>query len=164
MRDQRRALSMMLVALSVVACGGAAPASGGTSQSSSAATQGTLTGSDTGCTLTGLAPSITAGYITLTAVNQTNSTFGFDMWRISEPDTYQDLVAYVEKDKQLAATGQAGLNHPAFVSDLVSAQILPSKTGELYGSVRKGTYAIVCLGPTPGGTRPIGVVGPIQVQ
>jgi hypothetical protein len=105
-----------------------------------------------------------AGYITLTAVNQTSELAGFDMWRISEPATYQDLAAYVEKEKQLAAGGQSGLNKPSSVSDLVSAQILPSETGVLYGAVRKGTYGIVCLGATPSGTRPIGLVGPIQVQ
>jgi len=100
----------------------------------------------------------------LNAVNQTSALAGFDMWRITEPNTYQDLVAYVAKEKDLAAAGQGGLGHPSFVSDLISAQVLPSKTGTLDGSVRQGTYAIVCLGPTGAGTRPLALVGPIQVQ
>ena len=123
-----------------------------------------MTKTDTGCTLTGVAGPIKAGYVTLTAVNQTSAVVGFDMWRISEPNTYQDLAAYVAREKDLAASGQSGLNQPTFVSDLVSAQVLPSKTGVLYGSVRQGTYGIVCLGQTPSGSRPTALVGPIQVQ
>jgi hypothetical protein len=107
---------------------------------------------------------VKAGYITLTAVNKTSAVAGFDMWRISEPKTYQDLAAYVAREKDLAASGRVPLGIPSFVSDLVSAQIPASKTGVLYGSVRQGTYGIVCLGQTPSGSRPTALVGPIQVQ
>ena len=138
--------------------------SASTAASAVPTSQGTVTQTETGCTLAGVAGPVKAGYVTFTAVNQTSALAGFDMWRISEPNTYLDLAAYVDKDKQLSAAGQSGLGHPSWVTDLVSAQILPSKTGVLYGSVRQGTYAIVCNGPTPGGTRPVGLLGPIQVQ
>lgn len=167
MRRPRLLLSIVLATLGVLACAGAPWTSGVGGQSATPttqATQGTVTQSDSGCTITGLSPSISAGYITLTAVNKTTAVAGFDMWRISEPNTYQDLAAFVEKDNRLAADGQPGLGPPPFGTDLVSAQILPSKTGTLYGAVRRGTYGIVCLGQTPAGSRPTGVIGPVQVQ
>ena len=164
MTYRRQLQSLVLAVVWTFACGGSTSSSGSAAPSAEPTPQGTVTQTDTGCTLTGVAGPMKAGYVSLNAVNKTSALAGFDMWRITEPNTYQDLVAYVAKEKDLAAAGQGGLGHPSFVSDLISAQVLPSKTGTLYGSVRQGTYAIVCLGPTGAGTRPLALVGPIQVQ
>ena len=139
MTYRRQLQSLVLAVVWTFACGGSTSSSGSAAPSAEPTPQGTVTQTDTGCTLTGVAGPMKPGYVSLNAVNQTSALAGFDMWRITEPNTYQDLAAYV-------------------------AQVLPSKTGTLYGSVRQGTYAIICLGPTGAGTRPLAMVGPIQVQ
>lgn len=153
----------MLATVCTVACAGST-STGGSAAPSANPTQGTVTRTDAGCTLMGVAGPVKAGYITLTAVNETSATAGFDMGRITEPNTFQDFATYIEKDKQLAAAGQASLGHPAYFTDVFRVQLQPSKTGELYGSVRQGTYAIACFGQTATGMRPTALVGPIQVQ
>jgi hypothetical protein len=96
-------------------------------------------------------------------MNKTSGYVGVEMGRIAESNTYQDLVAHIDREKQLASEAKPGLGRPSYITDLITAQTaLPN--GSLDGEARSGTYAIVCIGPTPGGPRPIGLVGPIQVQ
>ena len=82
------------------------------------------------------------------------------MWRISDANSYQDLVAHIGKEKQLAAEGKPGLGNPTFVSDLVRVELQAGGPECLKGPCDPGTDGVVCIRSL----RPFRVVGPLQME
>lgn len=129
----------------------------------------TLTLSQNDCTLRPDLAEMTAGAIRLLAVNETGAQAAFDMWRIGESGSFEELVAHVEEERRLADAGDAGLGHPSFASSLISSGILQAEESKVINGVTQpGTYGIVCLRHfelvTDDPFRPFTVVGPIEVD
>jgi hypothetical protein len=119
-----------------------------------------------------LDPSLTetaAGAIQLRAVNETDALAAFDMWRIGESGSLDQLVAHIAEERRLAESGDPGLGHPSFASSLISSGILQAGESKLVSGVTQpGTYGIVCLRHfvlvTDDPFRPFTVVGPITIH
>jgi hypothetical protein len=125
-------------------------------------------GSD-GCTLEAESTTVAATSVRATAVNQTEHPGAFDMWRINDDRTYQDLADHVAAEVEAASAGRPVLGHPGFVSNNLSSGIVAAgESAQIEGNVRPGTYAIVCLGHFDAVAddpfRPRAVVGPIEIR
>lgn len=157
------------VALLASACGGGG--TGVTATPTAEATQapptqiGTVRVSASECTLDLVDGPINPGLVTITAVNETDARAMFDMWRITEGSTYEQLARYIKKERRLAEAGDPGLGHPWFVADLIRVGLGPGESGALVGTVISGTWGIVCIRKFErSGIRPFALVGPVEVE
>lgn len=131
---------------------------------------GVVTLTDDACSLEPGPPIlIVAGKVTLLAANETEFRGAFDLWRIDDDRTFDDLVAHVDAEREAAVSGAPGLGHPGFVSHQISSGVLwPDSTAPMTGWVTAGTWAIVCLGHFDAVTddpfRPFAALGPITVD
>ena len=130
---------------------------------------GTVTVSKSTCTLDLPGGSITAGPVTLTAVNENDAPTAFDMFMIADGRSYQEFAARIEKERRLAEAGKPGIGPgpSVLVSTRISSGLLEGReSGTLTGAVEPGRWAIVCLQRFKGTTdpvRPFSVVGPVRV-
>jgi hypothetical protein len=130
---------------------------------------GTVTLMWDGCGLDAPDTTVTGTSVLVTAVNQTEYQGAFDMWRINNDRTYQDLVDHVAAEVEAASAGRPVLGHPGFVTNNLSSGIVAAgASARIEGRVTPGTYAIVCLGHydtvADDPFRPRAVVGPIEVR
>ena len=131
---------------------------------------GTVTVSGSECTLDLPGGSISAGPVTLTAVNENDAPAAFDMFMIADGHSYRELAARIEKERQLAEAGKAGIGPgpSVFVSTRITSGLLEAReSGTLTGAVEPGRWAIVCLQRfkrTADPVRPFFLVGPVEVE
>ena len=99
-------------------------------------------------------------------MNETDALAAFHMWRIADGYTYDQLAAHIVEERRLAEAGEPGLGHPFFVGDLIEIVLQARESGTMVGTVRSGTYGIVCIRmfQQTGKPRPFGVIGPVEVQ
>lgn len=122
------------------------------------------------CTLEPDGPiTVEAAEVTLEARNETEFQAAFDLWRIDDDGTYEDLVAHVEAEREAAEAGAPGLGHPGFLSGQLSSGILEAGATKLMtGRLTPGTWAVVCLSHFDAVTddpfRPSAVLGPITTD
>ncbi len=175
MRTQRYRPVVLAPVLAVVlianACGG-----GGARETTTPTTEatqapptqvGTVSVSASECTLDLVDEPINPGLVAFTAVNQTDGRAMFDMWRITEGFTYEQLARHIDKERRLAEAGQPGLGHPSFVEDLslIRVGLGPGESGALVGTVFPGTWGVVCIRKFErAGIRPFALVGPVEVE
>lgn len=126
---------------------------------------GTVTLSKTDCVLNANGP-IEAGPIAIKATNNMDSWAGFDMWRITEGHSYDELEKVIQEAKEQAEAGLEGSDHPAYLANPINIFLQAGETRDLRGVVVPGTYAIVCLQTFPqvGEMRPFSLVGPLEVK
>jgi hypothetical protein len=127
---------------------------------------GTVRVTDTGCDFQPGPQGLHEGPARLEAVNSTSGFGGAHLWRILAGKSYDDLAAYVQQEVALAESGQPGLGPPAFVGDLIAAEMAAPGIGSGSGVLRSGTYAIVCARHSAAALepRPFAIIGPIQVE
>lgn len=122
------------------------------------------------CTLEPDTPvSVEAGEVTVEARNETEFRAAFDLWRIDDDRTFEDLVAHVEAEREAASTGAPGIGHPGFVSGPISSGIVEAGAKKpMTGRITPGTWAVVCLSHFEAVTddpfRPSAVLGPVSVD
>ena len=126
---------------------------------------GTVSQSPTGCKLDGSKTPYRAGSVILTATNDTEDVAAFDLWRIVGNRTYDEFAQYIQADRELAEAGQVGLDHPGYVTNLITIELQAGETGTMQGTVVPGTYALVCIRmfPQVGEPRPFSLIGPLVV-
>jgi hypothetical protein len=130
---------------------------------------GTISLTADSCTLDQESTAFAPGPVTLVAVNETVWPAAFDLWRIADGHTFEDLQAHIDAERERAEAGQSVLGHPGFVGGLISSGPVPAG-GEVVmrGSTTAGTYGIVCLGhydAVPDDPfRPFALIGPLLVE
>jgi hypothetical protein len=126
----------------------------------------TVTQLDSECTLDLASEPITEGRVEFTAINETDSVLAFDIWRIADGSTYEQLAAHIEKENGLAEASQEGLGPPSLVGNLVRIELGPHDSRSQAGKVISGSYAILCIRDfnDQAGKRPFSIVGPFQVE
>jgi hypothetical protein len=136
----------------------------------SAADLGVATVSADACSLEPAGPiTVEAGDAELEVRNETEFQAAFDVWRIDDDRTFEDLVAHVDAERTAAEAGSPGLGHPGFLSGQISSGILEAGASKpVTGDVTPGTWAVVCLSHFDAVTddpfRPSAVLGPLIVE
>jgi len=127
---------------------------------------GRVSQSPTDCSLDGSKNPFQAGPVVLTATNDTEDVAAFDLWRIVGGRTYEEFAQYIQAERELAEAGQPGLDHPGYVSNLITIELQAGETGTMKGTVVPGTYAVVCIRmfPQAGEPRPFSLIGPLIVE
>jgi hypothetical protein len=127
---------------------------------------GTVSQSSTDCSLDESKSPYRAGPVVLTATNGTEDVAAFDMWRIVGNRSYDEFAEHIQADRELAESGQPGLDHPGYVANLITIELQAGETGTMEGIVVPGTYAIVCIRmfPQVGEPRPFSLIGPLIVE
>ena len=127
---------------------------------------GTVTQSPSECTLDAVDGPISTGRVSFNAVNDTAVFAGFDMWRIAEGHSYEELAAAIQEARRNAEAGGAVISHPEYLSGLIQVQLQPGESKVMAGRVQPGTYAIVCIRmfEQVGEPRPFSILGPIEVR
>jgi hypothetical protein len=166
---QGRTLAATLgVWLVAVACGGgASPASPPEEASPSAPTPvGTLTVTDSGCTIEGVDGPIAPGRITFLAANETDRAAAFNIAAIEEGHSFDELVSHIDQEIGLAEAGDPALGHPSFAVPLFDVLLDAGGSGTLSGTISDpGTYGLTCarVYDEAGELRPAGALGPVEV-
>jgi hypothetical protein len=127
---------------------------------------GTVSQSPADCILDGSKSPYLAGPVVLKAINHTENIAAFDLWRIVGNRSFEEFAEYIQADRDLAESGQPGLDHPGYVSNLITIELQAGETGTMEGTVVPGTYAIVCIRffPQVGEPRPFSLIGPLMVE
>lgn len=129
---------------------------------------GTITVTETGCTLDGAPERIEPGPFVLDVHNGTPAAAGFDMFRIGQAASVEDFVTHVEAERSSALAGEPFLGPPIWATHIVGSDLLDSGTSAtLEGTAAPGPYAVVCLWKfedvTSDPVRPFALVGPISI-
>jgi hypothetical protein len=116
--------------------------------------------------LAGVSGPISPGLVEFKAMNKTDALAAFNIARIEEGHTYEQLAAHIKKEIRLARAGKPGLGHPSFAVPLFEVLLQPGESGSMSGTVQPGTYGIACAGvyEQVGELRPTGAIGPLEVE
>lgn len=115
---------------------------------------GVATVTDETCTLEPDAPiTVEAAEMTLEARNETEFRAAFDLWRIGDDRTFEDLVAHVEAEREAAEGGAPGIGHPGFVSGQISSGILEAGATRPMTTGHAGDMGAGLSEPLPSGDR-----------
>lgn len=177
-----RRINLVLAVLMVVATGCASsassaptsePVSAKTTEAATAAASGqaevaveigTVTLSDSDCTLDLAQDPVRAGQVELVVVNNTGATGAFDMGRIHDSSSYEELETVITAAIRAAEASEEMVPRPSFLgSGLLSRAVQGGESQTLTGTLTAGTYGLVCLGTYEVGVRPVAVLGPIEV-
>lgn len=165
-------LSIFAIGLMLSACAAPGPATSAPQATSSRppapspAAIGTLTFTDTACTLDVTASPVRPGLLSLSVVNQTSSLIAADMSRIGEGHTYDEFTRDIETARKAAEAGEAVVHRPSYLLDFGPIQLGAGGSAPLISSGLPGTYAIVCLRMYDklGEIRPFAFAGPLEVR
>lgn len=160
---------LLITALFAVACGNGGTG-GAATPKANATTEaptkiGTVKVSASGCTLDPVEGAISPGQVELTAVNETEARAGFHMWRIADGHTYAQFAAHIERERRrtLANKPDLGPRH-VDLSSLIPLELQAGESGTLAGTVKPGTYGIVCARTFETRFGVLALVGPVEVE
>lgn len=127
---------------------------------------GTITLTKPECTLEGVSGPISPGAGAFAVVNHTDGYADFEMGKIAEGHTYEELQKYVAKARKVAEAGGPVVHRPSYLGGGGSARLRAGESGILIATALvPGTYGVVCLRAFPKvGMRPSGLAGPVQVE
>jgi hypothetical protein len=106
-------------------------------------TAGSFSFSASECTYDG-PETMAAGQVTFALVS-TDGEADFDLWKLDEGHTYEELAAHVAKEVKLAGQGRPPLGYPTFAELIVEATTDPDGGGTLTASVEAGEYGMACI-------------------
>ncbi len=127
---------------------------------------GTITRTESECSIALPAEPILAGPVEFTAINETDSLVAFHIWRIEDGRTYERLVERIEWENDQVEAYIESAGPPSFVGHLIEVLVQPDTSGSRVGKVISGTYAVVCIRDYSDqlGKRPYAIVGPFLVK
>jgi hypothetical protein len=142
-----------------------AGASASPSPSPTLLTLGKLTVSQDVCSLDAVAP-FASGGITFLAINKSNVSTFFHVFRLADGHTFSEVLAHVEEERRLADAGAPSLGPPGYLSWWANILLKPGETSTPEVIFARGTYVIVCTEGAPGvqELRVIGAAGPLVVK
>ena len=116
---------------------------------------------DSTCQLEG-AMEVAAGPLTIGLVNETDSRFDLDLWRLNDGHQYDELATHVAEEMRRIQAGEEPLGHPDF-AELVAEATADGASAELRTNVTAGTYGFACVSfATPAGPTALWAAGPLR--
>lgn len=129
---------------------------------------GTVSITNSECTLDTRNEPVASGDFTLTVVNETSAEAVAQVLIIHDGYSFEELGAHIEEEIRRAQSGQAPLGHPpssqaTIVADTGLVEAGESTSLEL-DAAEPATYAVVCgrHHETAGELRPFEVLGPLE--
>ncbi len=107
-----------------------------------------LTLSDDSCTYEGAAAP-PAGALSVDVANESAQNGGFELLRVAEGSSFDDLEAYVEEEQQRLKEGVEPLGPPAFAPIAARVEVESGEAGVLSADVMASTYALTCFNAPP---------------
>lgn len=102
-----------------------------------------LTLADNACRFAGPA-SVPAGSLAIDVENQSSAAGRFELMRLAEGATADDLAAHVGEQQRRIAEGLAPGGKPSFASIVDSVGVVARWNSTLSGDVTAGAYGLVC--------------------
>jgi hypothetical protein len=131
---------------------------------------GTVTLTPTECAFApGPAPLI-PGLLRVDIRNDSEHNGGFDLLRIREESTYDDLAAFVREEDARVRAGEPYLGAMALTTNEATWDLAPGETFSLIFDASQGTYGVLCSRIDPAAAGPGGIVfsftlfGPLEVR
>ncbi len=144
-RACRIALTCLVVLALLTSCGGGEDGreTGGGSQSP------VLTLTDTACTFAG-PREMRPGELSIDVQNDSSLAGGFELLRLAENASADELAAHVEEQQERIAEGLAPVVTPSIATRLDRVPVVARWGSTLAADVTAGTYGLVCfIGPPP---------------
>lgn len=111
---------------------------------------------------------MSAGEVTIQAVNQTPETAAFDLFLIGPGGSFEDLADHVAAEKARAEGGQPFAGPPPWADHVGGSDLIAVDRTETFSvALESGTYGFVCLWKFDDAftdpVRPFAVAGPVEV-
>lgn len=156
---------LVLVSLILAAC--ASPAETPSASSSEVMplvdTSLTATLTDVECRLEG-PRQLEAGQVEILVINQDSADRGgFQLLRIRESGTYDDLSTHVAEEQARIEAGEEPIGIPAYAFEVVGTLIESGTQERLTATLEDGVYAVVCADWAEGPSGRLLIVGPLTV-
>jgi hypothetical protein len=126
---------------------------------------GTLTLSESECSLELAKSPVSSGMLSIEVVNETANSFVLDSWKLDifdEGYTYEQLTEYINEERSLRESGQFNPNPPSELGNLRQFEISAAKSKIIRRFYSPGTYAMVCF--RIGARVFMELAGPIEVE
>jgi hypothetical protein len=149
-----RALAIVCALVATVSCGELQPPE--PSRASA------VTISRDACTSDGLGALIPERF-RATFVNGTSGYAIFNLARLNEGSSYQELAAYVGEEHRLMQIGEPEPGTPPFVTIFIQRALGPLTRSDVDAVLPRGTYGVVCARGTASRHEAIFVIGPYVV-
>lgn len=132
--------------------------------SPSASLAGKATLSADRCAYTSAIAALPEGLVSFEVVNETAEFSGFDLLRVSDGSTFEDVIAHIAVENDRADSGLAPAGFPSSAEHLGQQGLDPGMAGSISVVARQGTYGIVCI--VRAGEDPLRfyLVGPLEVS
>lgn len=125
----------------------------------------TFTLTNSNCAAEGIGAVIQGQFVAV-VINTTSSRAAFNLQRLIDGRTYQELELFIQARQQAIASGRDTPAVPPMVTHVAGVFVEPGQRGKVEATLSSGTYDLVCRRDSPGGltAEAIYVHGPYRVN
>lgn len=159
-----RIVISILLSIFLSACGGGSGQTPKPTATRAPQTLGTITWTGSECTLDLNEIQLRSGNISIELVNTTDNNTVFNLVKIGEGHSFEELVEHINQERQLAEEGEPALGLPAYAEEVSDLLCLADVSITKVVTLNSGTYGFICSQDIENvGERPFSILGPIEV-